>query len=114
MTHLPLEADAGCLKDTPGRLGQLRPGPVAGNQGDAVGHRGRGYTQRFPRLLRNVDARRDILVLGAGRRGRFDEGHALLLVVIAPAPLVVTVKLGHGSAGLMRASGDIGRVRFAP
>ena len=59
-------------------------------------------------------ARRVTLMIGARPGGRFDEGHALLLVVIALASLVATVKLGHGSAGLTRASGDIGRVPFAP
>ena len=39
--HVPLEVDARRLEDAAGRLGELRPGPVAGDEGDAMGH-GRG------------------------------------------------------------------------
>ena len=38
LPDVPVERDAGRLEDAARRLGELRPGPVAGNEGDAMGH----------------------------------------------------------------------------
>ncbi len=48
LADVPLEVDAGRLEDAARRLGELRPGPVAGNEGDAMGH-GRGDRTCTPR-----------------------------------------------------------------
>ena len=38
LADVPVEVDARRLEDAAGRLGELRPGPVAGDEGDAMGH----------------------------------------------------------------------------
>ena len=38
LADVPVERDARRLEDAAGRLGELRPGPVAGNEGDSMGH----------------------------------------------------------------------------
>ena len=46
---LPFEADTGCVEDATGRLRQLRPDAVAGDQGHALGHEAILATRRAGR-----------------------------------------------------------------
>ena len=50
LADVPVEVDARRLEDASGRLGELRPGPVAGDEGDAMGHAARPIV---PARLRN-------------------------------------------------------------
>ena len=65
LLHVPAELDAGRLEDAAGRLGQLGPRPVAGNQRHAVRHRWR-RVHRAGRLHRtgiDTESRDDLRAL---------------------------------------------------
>ena len=79
-----LELDAGRLEHAAGRLGQLGPGSVAGNQGHAVRHRGRRVHRARPLPTRKG---------GSTTEKRRSRPQAFF--VVAPTLSVAAAKVGH-------------------